>query len=703
MLDKMSLTKVVWLIAGFGLALSLFFAAKDVWRNIIIELEMEQSVQMVDLSIALSTMVHEQQKERGASAVFLSSNGQTFGTELAQQRELLDARHEVALTQLKALKDEITDTQLIARLGELEQLIAQIPQVRQDIDGLRMTRKEAVGFYTGFNTKAISLVGYIAAGITDPGIVRELLVYRALMLGKDFAGLDRAIGASGFAVGAFDKGQSRLMIELPAKQTTYFGYVLSYASGEQQEQLRTVLSSARASELADMRAIALSGNPDRIRTIAASTWFDMQTEQIGELKALEDSMALEVSKNIEARLAEAQIAVFSAAGLLVVGLGVVAWMSLKFIGIIKRRISTIIGPLDQLAQGEINVDIADHKGTEFAPVTNAMRVFKDNAIAKKKNEEERKRVIATLRESLVRMASGNLEEPIQEYFAAEYKDIRVSFNDAQEALRDVIGQVVGSAQQISLGAEEVNIAASDLSSRAARQAATLEETTAALQKTNKGVQSSAELAQQTNHQIADTRANAKENEQMVDVTVSAMEQIQSSFKEVEKITSVIQDIAFQTNILALNAGVEATRAGEAGKGFGVVANEVRALAQRSSEAVTDIQQLMAKSSEHITNGARQVGSSGNALREMIKSIDAVGAAVDELAQASSRSAMNLNEIDAAIATLDLDTQQNAAMAEQSSAASNMLTQEVKKLNQGTSLFLGHGGSQDPDTSDRLAA
>jgi methyl-accepting chemotaxis protein len=284
------------------------------------------------------------------------------------------------------------------------------------------------------------------------------------------------------------------------------------------------------------------------------------------------------------------------------------------------------------------------------------------------------------------MASGNLDQPIEEYFSSEYKGIRMDFNEAQAALRDVIHSVVSSAQEIDHSASDVNEAAGDLSERTARQAAILEETAAALQRTNKGIQSSAELAQDTNTEVARARQNVTQNRDIVATAVEAMDQIQASFAEVENITNMIQNIAFQTNILALNAGVEATRAGEAGKGFGVVAIEVRALAQRSSDAVTSIQQLMAKSREKIEHGSQQVTASGHALREMIELIDRVSERVEELAASSIVQAQNLNEVDASLSDLERDTQQNAAMAEQSSAASGLLNQEVRKLNQRTAMF-----------------
>jgi methyl-accepting chemotaxis protein len=220
--------------------------------------------------------------------------------------------------------------------------------------------------------------------------------------------------------------------------------------------------------------------------------------------------------------------------------------------------------------------------------------------------------------------------------------------------------------------------------------APLEETAAALQRTNKGIQASSDLAQQTNTEVGLARQNATRNRQIVETAGEAMAQIRASFAEVENITHIIQNIAFQTNILALNAGVEATRAGEAGKGFGVVATEVRALAQRSSEAVTAIQELMAKSADCIANGAQQVGLSSTALRDMIEIIDRVGQRVEQLAETTRAQALNIDEVDSALSSLERDTQQNAAMAEQSSAASDLLMQEVSRLTDRTALFTQQG-------------
>jgi methyl-accepting chemotaxis protein len=382
------------------------------------------------------------------------------------------------------------------------------------------------------------------------------------------------------------------------------------------------------------------------------------------------------------------------------GLGLVVLVVLASIGgaltLLRRKVidplASTADTMQRMAGGDLDAGKRlDHSADEIGTMTRTIEVFRQSAIDAQAADTERKRIVGVLREKLSAMAGGNLEEPIDGFFAETYKGIRMDFNQAQAALRDVIYSVVDSANAIHRSASEVNDAAADLSERTARQAATLEETAAALQRTNSGIQASSTLAQETNSEVALARQNVTRNRELVETAVDAMGQIQASFAEVANITALIQNIAFQTNILALNAGVEATRAGEAGKGFIVVANEVRALAQRSSEAVTAIQELMTKSASSITEGSQRVASSGNALKEMIEIIDRVSDRVEKLAASSKVQADHLNEVNAAVSELEHDTQQNAAMAEQSSAASELLKHEVTRLTERTAMFTCSSG------------
>ena len=165
-----------------------------------------------------------------------------------------------------------------------------------------------------------------------------------------------------------------------------------------------------------------------------------------------------------------------------------------------------------------------------------------------------------------------------------------------------------------------------------------------------------------------------------------MRNIAASSKEMNEIISTIDGLAFQTNLLALNAGVEAARAGSAGAGFALVANEVRSLAQRSTEAANSIRDLVSTSDSMISEGVTLVENSGEALQVIVSEVTEVSDLMDEIAQAAARQASGIAEISAMVALMDKSTQQNAAMVEESTACSQNLFNETKRLFHQLSFF-----------------
>jgi len=311
-------------------------------------------------------------------------------------------------------------------------------------------------------------------------------------------------------------------------------------------------------------------------------------------------------------------------------------------------------------------------------------------------------VVEELRIGLKRLATGDLCSLLEQAFPEEYEQLREDFNRAVTTLSQAVQVVIDNAAEIDGEAREISNAAEDLSSRTERQAATLEETAAALDQLTSSVSSAAAGVGEANMVVVQARESAESSGQIVQQAVAAMGEIEESSKKISRIIGVIDDIAFQTNLLALSAGVEAARAGEAGRGFAVVASEVRALAQRSSEAAREIDTLITASSNHVRRGVDLVGETGSALQRILVSVNDIAARVSEIAASAQEQSAGLAEINTAMNQLDQVTQHNAAMFEQTTAASHALTRGAQALTVTTAQFRTAGGAAKPAPAPAVA-
>ena len=332
--------------------------------------------------------------------------------------------------------------------------------------------------------------------------------------------------------------------------------------------------------------------------------------------------------------------------------------------------------------------ISDKNGVPFKVLKIATDITELELGAKRRKEMEKAQaeVVDQLSEGLESLADGDLTYRLDQPFTEDYEKIRSSFNSAVDRLQEAITGVVENANGINTGASEVSQAADDLSRRTENQAATLEETAAALDELTASVKSAADGANKANAAVSDAKGNAESSGAVVQNAVAAMSEIEKSSSQISQIIGVIDDIAFQTNLLALNAGVEAARAGDAGRGFAVVASEVRALAQRSSDAAKEIKGLISDSSQQVEKGVDLVGQAGNALKDIVESVADISTLVNEIAASAHEQSTGISEINTAVNQMDQGTQQNAAMVEQTTAASHTLTSDAETLVQLVSRF-----------------
>ncbi|MDX3926569.1 MAG: methyl-accepting chemotaxis protein [Shinella sp.] len=314
----------------------------------------------------------------------------------------------------------------------------------------------------------------------------------------------------------------------------------------------------------------------------------------------------------------------------------------------------------------IERDYADENLNRFAAGVNELVAGVDAGI------EETRRVIAAL-------AEGDLTHTMQGRFQGAFAELQENVNNTLATLQRTMSEVRASTDSINASSGELRTASDDLSKRTEQQAAALEETSAALEEITVAVKNSTDRAHEATAMVGEATRSTKQSGDVVRNAVDAMGRIEQASREITQIINVIDEIAFQTNLLALNAGVEAARAGDAGKGFAVVAQEVRELAQRAASAAKDIKALITKSSDEVAAGVKYVQATGVSLSDIEGRVLKINDHIRSIATAASEQSTGLQEISTAINQMDQMTQHNAAMVEETSAATHKLKGEADSL------------------------
>ena len=255
-----------------------------------------------------------------------------------------------------------------------------------------------------------------------------------------------------------------------------------------------------------------------------------------------------------------------------------------------------------------------------------------------------------------------------------------------EHLSTVMGAVVANSRQIAVAANQIAAGSTDLSQRTEQQAGDVQQTAAAMEQISSAVANTADAARKATELASSASAVAAQGGAVVGQVVSTMDEITAHSKRITDIISVIDGIAFQTNILALNAAVEAARAGEQGRGFAVVASEVRGLAGRSAIAAKEIKNLIDASVASVGAGAQLAQGAGNTIRDIVDQVQRASALIGEISTATAEQTQGVSTVGDSITNMDKATQQNSALAEESSATAHSLSQLASQLVKTVDVF-----------------
>ncbi len=363
-----------------------------------------------------------------------------------------------------------------------------------------------------------------------------------------------------------------------------------------------------------------------------------------------------------------------------------------------ERIGTVVEWLDRTNEVKIEQEIAaivnDVKAGQLRTrieTVDKEGFFETLSVGINELTEGIDHVFSDISRTMQSMSRGDLSNRVNGDYQGVYLECKNNINTSMDKISEIVGQVNESANFINNSSQEIASGNNNLSHRAEQQAANLEQTASSMEELTSTVKNNADNAQQANQVATSARQLAEKGGEVVTSAVAAMEEINESSNKIAEIIGVIDEIAFQTNLLALNASVEAARAGEQGRGFSVVATEVRNLAQRSATAAKESKELIQTSVQKVKSGTGFVNETGNALNEIVTGVKKVGDIVAEIAAASVEQSQGIEQVNQAVSQMDEITQQNAALAEEASAASVSMTEQSTTMSQLLGFFKAGGG------------
>lgn len=646
---------VILPLAGF-----LAFSGFTVLQQAQVASNMNDLRSLADLAPEISAVVHEMQRERGASAGFIGSKGaETFKGRLQTQRKSTDEVRSRFAKVVDAFDFSPYTPEFKKQMTSARDMLAKLDGKRSQVSGLSISIGGMAKYYTGTIRRLLDNVATMALLSTDSSVTNTITAYINLLQAKERAGVERAMGAGGFGSGAFKPVVHRRFVSLMAQQEAFLLIFNIYASPEQRGLFAETVKGDAVDTVERMRKAAVaSAYGGSIAGIKGPAWFDAITQKINLVKQVEDRVAADLQAQAKSIGNGASLSLAIAAAITVTLLVITSLFATIIIRGITGPLGRMTSDMTSLAEGDKSIEIVGtEQRDEIGEMARAVLVFKENAIEAEALAAEQ------AKEQEVRTQRATKVEQLSESFDQEVSGVLDTVAAASTELRT-------TAEAMTATAETANTQASAVATTAERTASNVQTVASASEELSSSI---GEISRQVGQSAEITRTAVAEAER-ASVTV---EGLAGAAQKIGDVVNLIQEIAEQTNLLALNATIEAARAGDAGKGFAVVASEVKSLANQTAKATEEI--------------AQQINAMQSATTETVDVITGIRNVIDQIGDNASSISAAVNEQNSATQEISRNTQEVSAGTDEVTTSIGNVTQAAGETGAAASQVLGAAG------------